>query len=534
MRVRGAAAHVELRGVRKRRFYVAVLLAGALAASACSSSGGDDDDSASGGGGGDRVLRYGYDMSAQFTNTFDIATSKGDCDSIVLAPIYDTLVHKKPGNVLEPGLLEKWEVIDASTLDLYLRDGLVFSDGTPLNADAVQKGLEHNAENDQLSDLRKIDSYEQIDDTTLRIKMKKPIAVQMPATFSSRDGMIMKPGSTSDAPIGAGPFVLTKSDPGNVISVRTNDKYWNKDVYQGLDGVDYTQTGTGPPAVTALLAGDLDLVRMEAESYADLKDKDGVEVVIQPTGAYLQFEFRQSHKDVPTPFANVKVRQAVSYAIDRDKINEVVQDGLGEVASQPFAKDSPAYVPEVADLYPYDPEKAKQLLTEAGYPDGFEFTMAIPGGNITNMERMSTLVQEQLGAVGIKANIKRILGTDIATQFYILGGGDAFSAAELDTTFPTGKLQNNYGVGEFVAVWDGAEDQERTDWMTQAQGTTDLDESYGLVRQGVTKAMENALDVPIAFMPQLMAYDSNRVSGTIGGQTNICDPPDLTAAVVKG
>jgi peptide/nickel transport system substrate-binding protein len=522
MRVRGTA--------RRSIGWVLCVVVGAVVAGACSAGGSSD----GGGGASGGVLRYGYDMSAQFTNTYDIQKSKGDCDAIVLAPIYDTLVHKKPGNVLEPGLLEKWSVVDPSTLELTLRDGLVFSDGTRFDSDALQKGLEHNAKNDQLSDLRKVAGYEQVDDRTLRLTMKKPIAIQMPATLSNRDGMIMKPGSTSEDPIGAGAFVLTSSQPGTKISVRKNDKYWDKDAYTGLAGIDFTQTGTGPPAVAALLAGDLDLVRMEADSYADLKDKSGYKVVVQPTGAYLQFEFRQSYKNKPTPFANLKVRQAISYAIDRKKINDVVQDGLGEVASQPFAKDSQAYDPEIANLYPYDPAKAKQLLAEAGYPDGFEFTMAIPGGNISNMERQSTLLQQMLSAVGIKAKVNRILGSDIATQYYILGKGDAFAAAELDTTFPTGKLQNNYGVGEFVAIWNGTQDPAMTKLMTDAQATTDINDTYDKVRQGVTTAMQNALDVPIAFMPQLMAYDTSRVSGTVGGQTNICDPPNLTKTVVKG
>ena len=273
---------------------------------------------------------------------------------------------------------------------------------------------------------------------------------------------------------------------------------------------------------------------MEADSYNDLKSKSQYKVVVQPTGAYLQFEFRQNFHDKPTKFANKLVRQAVSYAIDRKKINDVVQDGLGQVASQPFPKDSPAYVPELVNLYPYDPQKAKDLLRQAGYPNGFDFTMSIPGGNINNMERQSTLLQQMLSAVGLKAKVNRILGSDIGTQFYILGNGDAFAAAELDTTFPTGKIQNNYGEFEFVAIWDGVQRKDLTDLMVKAAAATDMNETYRLVRQGSTIAMHDALDVPIAFMPQLMAYDTKRVSGTVGGQTNICDPPDLTQVVVKG
>ena len=154
---------MRLRGPSNVRFapgvFVVLLVAVSLVATACGSGGGSSS-------GGKRVLRYGYDLSAQFTNTFDVQQSKGDCDAIALAPIYDTLVHKQPGNKLVPGLLESWKVQDPSTIDLTLRDGLTFSDGTPLDAAALQQALQHNSTNDQLSDLRKIAGYQVVTPST--------------------------------------------------------------------------------------------------------------------------------------------------------------------------------------------------------------------------------------------------------------------------------------------------------------------------------------------------------------------------------
>ncbi|HEX5613741.1 MAG TPA: ABC transporter substrate-binding protein [Acidimicrobiia bacterium] len=515
---------------RNRASVVALILAVALSAAACS-AGGDDSDDGDGGGGGDAILRYGYDAEAQFTNTFDIAQSTGDCDSIVFAQIFDTLVHKAPGNVLEPGLAESWEVVDPSTLRLQIRDGVTFHDGTTFDAQAVADGLEHNATSEQLVDLGKIEEFRVVDDLTLELVMSEPIAGQMPASFTGRDGMIMAAASTAEDPIGAGPFVFDGWDEGSEIRVRKYADYWDADAY-AFDGIDFVQTGTGPPAVTALKSGGVDLIRFEAESYEELAGDDSFEVIAQPTGAYLQFEFRQAHQGEETPFADVRVRQAINHAIDREQINEVVQNGLGEVASQPFPKDSPAYVPELADRYPYDPERARELLAEAGYADGFEFIVAIPGGGIANMESQINLLVPMLEAVGLRPQVERILASDIGTQFYIVGRGDAFAAAELDTTFPTGKLKNNYGNDQYVAIWDGAERDDITELMLDAEATADLDETYELVRQGVRIAVEEALDVPIAFMPQFLAYDRERVGGEVGGQTNICDPPNLRRATV--
>ena len=158
--------------------------------------------------------------------------------------------------------------------------------------------------------------------------------------------------------------------------------------------------------------------------------------------------------------------------------------------------------------------------------------MVIPGGNIANMESQANQLVPMLQDVGLRPQVERILGTDIGTQYYIVGRGDAFAAAELDVTFPTSKLKNNYGRDQYVAIWDGAERDDITELMLDADATTDIDETYELVRDGVRIAVEEALDVPIAFMPQFLAYDARRIGGEVGGQTNICDPPNLRRATV--
>jgi peptide/nickel transport system substrate-binding protein len=196
------------------------------------------------------------------------------------------------------------------------------------------------------------------------------------------------------------------------------------------------------------------------ESLAAIEGDDSLGVVVQPSGAYLQLQMRESYKDGrKSPFADERVRQAMRYAINAEEINEIVQRGKGEVATQALPKDSPGYDPSIADAYPHDPEKAKALLAEAGYPDGFEFTMAIPGPGIKNMADQGQLLQDQLEQVGVTANIKPILGQDIATQYYIEGGGDAFAAARLASTFYPTAYDSQWGKFEFVAIWNGARAQ---------------------------------------------------------------------------
>jgi peptide/nickel transport system substrate-binding protein len=515
-------------------------LALALVVASC---GGGGDSTDSGGGASKGVIRYGYDFDAQFTGTFDISKSTGDCDQIVTTHIYDTLVHKDTKGNLKPGLLERWQIDPpGNKVQLWVRPGVKFSDGSPLDGQAVVNGLQTNAGNDQLTDLKKITKFtvDPKDPLHVTLDYADNTGINLPYDFTARDGMIMSTKSIADgtadtAPVGAGPFILTDYQKGSKISLRPNANYWDKDNTFKFGGFDFIKVGTGPPTVTAFQAGQLDFVRLETDGAKQLKGNPKYTVIEQPTGAYLQFEFRLKRKDgTETPFAKKEVRQAIEYGLDRERINQAAQDGLGELTDQPFPKTSPAHVDSLENTYKYDPDKAKQLLADGGYPNGFEFTMVIPGGGIANMEHQAVEVQQQLKQIGITAKIQRLLASEIATGYYIQGQGDAFVAAEQASTFPGGSLRNNFGIGEYVAVNDGAERKDITDLMNKAQSQTKIDDSISFVHQAVDIAVKEALDVPIAFMPQLNAYVTDKIHGTATAQTNICDIPDLSKVTVSG
>jgi peptide/nickel transport system substrate-binding protein len=528
---------------RLARYVVGAMALGLVVAS-CGGGGGSsgDDDSASAGGSGG-VLRYGYDFDAQFTGTFDVSKSTGDCDQIVTTFIYDTLIHMDKDGNPQPGLAERFQVDEpGNKVELWIRKGVKFSDGSPLDGQAVINGLQTNAQNDQLTDLTKITKFtvDPADPQHVTLDYQDNTGINLLYDFAFRDGMIMSTksivdGTADQKPVGAGPFVLQSYEKGAKIELRPNPNYWDKANTYKFGGIDYIKVGTGPPTVTAFQAGQLDFVRLETDGAKQLKGNSKYQVVEQPTGAYLQIEFRIKDKSgKETPFAKKEVRQAIEYAIDRDRINQAAQDGLGEITDQPFPKNSPAHVKELEGYYKYDPAKAKQLLAQAGYPNGFTFTMVIPGGGIANMEHQAVEVQQQLKAVGITAKIQRLIASEIATGYYIEQQGDSFVAEELASSFPGGSLRNNYGMGEYVAVGDGAERQDITDLMQKAQSQTKVEDAIPFVHQAVEIAVKEALDVPIAFAPQLNAYVKDKVSGPLTAQTDICDIPDISKISVKG
>ena len=514
---------VERRRAGGRRSAVGVVLALALVAGACS-GGGDGDDG--------NVLRYGLELEINLTSgNFDPAKSQKDCDRIVIQWIYDTLTRvDRQGNV-HPNLAERWE-LDERTFTLHLRDGVEFQDGSPYDAAAVKKGLEHLKKGEQTGpELAIIDTIDVVDDLTVRLNLEDDTGSKLPALFAHRQGMIVAPaaldaGTSATKPVGAGPYQLTRFQPGEVISLRAFDGYWKLEERK-LGGIDFTQVAVGGPAVNALKGKDLDLVSFEAESLPEVENKAGIGTDTQLSQQYLQLQFRMSRP----PFDKLEVRQAVNHAINRDELNQVVLAGKGEVAWMPFPQSSKAYNAAVAQRYPYDVEKAKRLLRQAGYPDGFEFTMVIPGGGIVGQERQAEILQAQLAKAGIRATIRR--STEIAVEYYLQKIGEAFSAARLPDPNPVVQMLDQWGKFRFVAVHNGAEHDDLTEVLKRAQSTSDPAELKRLLDQATTIVVENALEAPLVFQPRNVAWDTGRVGGTVEAPPSACDPVDLRTVTMK-
>ena len=501
------------------RIWTGVVLLAAVAA--CSGASG-------GSSGAKNVLRYGYDFSAQFTN-LDPGKSTGDCDAIAIQPIFDTLVHRDLGGNPKPGLATSWQ-IGTNTLTLHIRPNVKFSDGETFDANAVKTGLEHLKTNPTYTDLATVTRIDVVDPLTVRITMKTTPPVLLLYSMMAREGMIIAPNHINEAakkPVGAGPFVFKSFTPGGSLSLRANPTYWAKGIYQ-FAGIDFKQVSVGPPQVTALRSKSVDFVSVQPSDYNGLKNDKSIGIAVQNTTTYMQLQFRFRH-----PFDNLKVRQAVEFALDRVQLNKVVQDGLGEVASQTFFKASFGYNKSVANLYSYKPDRAHQLLVESGVPLPIKITMVIPGGNIASQEDQGAIIQQELNAVGFKVTIKRVLGSDIEAGYYLSGQGDAFSAARPGEPYPPVQIYDQWGRDQFVAIWSKGERADLTALSLKALSTTNPSEAAKFTQQATKIVTEDALDVPIAFTPQLMAYNVAAIGGTVHGQTGVCDAPDLTGVQVK-
>jgi peptide/nickel transport system substrate-binding protein len=507
--------------MRSRRLwsFIGFVAVSGVVLMACSGSG-------TGGSAGSGTLRVGYSFAAEFTNSFDPAKSAGDCDAIVTAPIYDTLIHLSAGGNLEPGLATSWSV-NGDIITINLRSGVKFSNGDPFNAQAVKAGLLHDKLNTTLSDLANINSIDVVNPLEIKIHFANDTGIELLYGMTGREGMIPAPGDYTKAgtdPIGAGPFEFVSYEAGSELVLKANPNYWDKSAYH-IPNLDFIQVGTGPPGVTALESNSVDMVPVLAQSYPTLKNNSKYGVAVAQSTAYLEFQFRFT-----PPFNNLDVRKAVEYAINRSAINSVVNEGQGEVASQPLPSTSPGYVASVANLYPYDPAKAKQMLQAAGYPPGQgpSITMVIPGGGIEAMSEQGDILQQELDAVGFKVKETEVLGSNVEADYYISRTGNAFAAEHLGDAYPPDQLYGLYGEYQFVAIYSDGQNQALTTKLQQAFADGATSQTWDLTKQVETYVMQNALDAPIAFAPQFMAYSKQRVQGTVAAQTDICNPPDLT------
>lgn len=446
----------------------------------------------------------------------------------VLQTIFDPLVKLNANDEPIPGLATEWEMISPDTMEFTLRTGVVFQDGTPFDADAVAFNI-NRAKNDPEStikaDLANVQSVEVVDADTVRFKLDPPNPAALPIILSDRAGLMASPtaveaaGSSaafSAAPVGAGPYKLEGEwFARERVSVRAWDGYWNA-AERKLGGIDFIETSTDA-SLAAVQAGDLDIQYIE-DSKVDAACADSrLRVYSTPTNEVRVLIINQS---MP-PFDNVKVRQALYHALDRQAIADVLTGGKSEAAVGFFPKNSIAYAPELEDAYPYDPEKAKQLLAEAGYPDGISFT-AETGTSFTAYITMGELIQAQLKEANIDMELKLIDPATTLERLY--GSADAEPAmAASPLAFPparqpTARLKDRFlSDGRYNP--SGVEIPGMRDLILQAEAATDPAEQARILHEAAKLASdEAAAGVPLFFVTGHTVFGAH-VGGVQRGST---------------
>ena len=322
----------------------------------------------------------------------------------VMFNVFEGLVKPTAEGDLIPAVASDYSISeDGLTYTFTLRDGILFHNGDPVKTSDVVWSIERNADTSEGDPLiPAFASIEEVasDDTTVTITLKEPnneflsymtVAV-IPETYDRQD----------TDPVGTGPFRFVSRRAQDSIVLERFEDYWGEPAH--MDRVTYKVNEKMEGLIMGLQSGALDLVsHMSSTDTAQLDPnefniEEGTMNLVQ--ALYLN--------NTAEPFDNVLVRQALCYAVDRQGILDMAFDGYGSlIGSAMYPAFGKYFDDSLTDYYPYDPEKAKELLAEAGYPNGFEMTITVPS-NYQPHVNTGEVIAEQLSAVGITATLEPV------------------------------------------------------------------------------------------------------------------------------
>ncbi|MEL6920695.1 MAG: ABC transporter substrate-binding protein [Pseudomonadota bacterium] len=326
-------------------------------------------------------------------------------DEVVYANVFEGLTRIGRDGSVQAALAESWTISeDGLTYTFNLRGGATFHDGSALDAGDVVFSL-NRARGDESTNAQKalfdaIESIEAANDDTVIVALSRPQGSFL-YNMGWGDAVIVAPESADgnkEMPIGTGPFKFTNWSQGSSVQLDAYEGYWGD--APALETVVFRFIPDAAAATAALLAGDVQAFpNLPApESIPVFEADPRFTVVIGST----EGETILSTNNGKPPFDNIKVRQALAHAIDRQAIIDGAMFGLGTPIGTHFAPHHPAYV-ELIETYPYDPEKAKALLAEAGFADGISGTLKLPPPSYAR--RGGEIIAAQLREVGIDMEI---------------------------------------------------------------------------------------------------------------------------------
>jgi ABC-type transport system substrate-binding protein len=350
-------------------------------------------------------------------------------NNLTAVAIWDTVLRFNEKGQVIPGLAESWEVKEGNTIILHLRDGVKFHDGTTMDAQDVVASLELARNPDAKSPmawmLDPIQSLEAVDARTVRIKTGAVIdvlnALATPVAGVSSTEAIAKYGiGLGEHPIGAGPFKLERWDRGSQVILTRFDDYWEKGKPY-LDRIVFKIIIEEFTRLSSLRSGDLDIVyNLSFSNVEQLESKK--EFATNIFGTYIVYYLALDMKK--KPFSDVRVRQALNYAIDREAITKAVTRGYASPAITDIAPEMAGSLKGIRKPYPYDPGKAKELLAQAGYPNGFSMKLLV-GSNSPDAET-GVVLQEYYKKVGVNV---QLVSEEASTLWNHLQAGNYEDAA---------------------------------------------------------------------------------------------------------
>lgn len=403
--------------------------------------------------------------------------------------VYDTMLHCEEDGSVVPAAAESFEFSeDATELTMTLRDGMEFSDGTPVDSEAFRVTFEHMQESSG-SDSGRVAGVEidTPDERTVILTAPRPMG-QLPSFMCFASGIIAHPdqitsGEVSNAPVSSGPYVLDQdgTTSGSTYRLERRDDYWDADRYE-FDQLDLRVMTEGTARLNALMGGQIDGAVIQHEQ-ADEAEASGAHVLTFPA-AWAGLYLNDRDGEMVPALGDVRVRQAINMAFDRESIAESTYGHGVTPTTQIFHPEHAGYIAELDERYPYDLDGARDLMAEAGYADGF--TIEIPSYS-PDSERFNPIAVQQLGELNIDVEVVPLSGPTAIDD--ILGGRFPVMFARMGTT-----TEPLFGVVEALgpdSVWNvmGTEDPDLQPLLDRAQTAqgAEVEEVFGEINSYVVE-----------------------------------------------
>ena len=421
--------------------------------------------------------------------------------SLLSRHIWDSLTYIDPEtSELVPLLAESYSFPDETTMELVLRKGVTFHDGSAFDADDVIYTLNWITNSDNgaktIADKKWIKSVEKVDSHTVRIQMQAPNA--MAARFLTSFPIyptdiyaVNGAGAMNITPIGTGPYKVASMETGSAYTLERNDAYF-ADGPKGTASIKTLMVRIIPDPSTQIaeiLSGGLDWIyKVPADQASEMSGFDGLVVRGEATSRLFYMVMDAAGRNgEDSPYKNKLVRQAISHAIDRQGMVDAFVGG-GAAVQNAFCFSKDFGCPQDAVTYDYDPDKARALLAEAGYPDGFST-------NLSGWRDRPYVeaIQNFLGEVGIKAEINYVKLAPLKEEWFagqrpLIYGSIGSQVADVGNFVP-----------EFFGLTDRdlVRDSELAGWFVEANMTTDVEARRELLHKALRKVASESYALPL-------------------------------------
>ncbi len=377
-------------------------------------------------------------------------------------PALEGLITRDASGNFLPWLAKDWDVAeDGTSITFHLQEGVIYHDGTPFNADAVKVNVDIQITTPAWQNLKMVKSCDVLDEYTVRFNMDAWDWTMMNSLTGFWSCMMFSPTALQNEtpewlrshPIGTGPFKLVAYDRDMYIKYDRYDDYWRGRPY--LDGVDWVFIPDPTTQLLAFKSGETHMAGIQAQ---DLEDIEASGFEVTSTKGWILGLYPDSNTP-DSPLADIRVRRAIDHAIDKQELADGLGYGYSRPCDQVYLRESGGWSPDVVG-YPFDVAKAKKLLTEAGYPDGFktkfimvEFMDLDAPIAIQDMLKRNINVELEFDRVSM-AQLSFQIATPPGWEGFAFGASPEMTGSDPGNVLVNGTLNNNT---TWVGMWQPPE-----------------------------------------------------------------------------